>query len=84
MVKDVEYLKEEVLKALNQLRPYLERDGGDMQLKNVTDDGVVQVVLKGSCASCSMSEMTMKIGLEEAVKKAVPEIVRVEAVSDEA
>lgn len=84
MAKDVAHIKDGVLKALDQLRPYLAKDGGDMELVNVTEDGVVQVKLKGNCATCSMSDMTMKIGLEEAVKKAVPDVVRVEAINDKA
>lgn len=81
MEKSKEYIRTEVLKALNQLRPYLEKDGGDMELIGITDNNIVQVKLIGNCATCSISEMTMKIGLEEAVKKAVPEIVKVEAIN---
>lgn len=66
--------------ALQDLRPFLEADGGDMELVNITDEGVVQVQLLGACSSCSMSVMTLKAGLEEAVKKVAPEIIRVEAI----
>lgn len=76
--------KEEVSKkveeAIEQLRPFLEADGGNMELVDVTHEGVVQVRLLGACRDCSMSEMTMKAGLEEAIKKVAPEVVRVEAV----
>ncbi len=66
--------------ALQDLRPFLEADGGDMELVNITDEGVAQVQLLGACSSCSMSVMTLKAGLEEAVKKVAPEIIRVEAI----
>lgn len=80
MGKSIEEIKTVVTEALDQLRPYLEQDGGDMELVEVTDDFIVKVKLLGTCSSCSMSHMTMKAGLEEAVKKAVPEIIRVEAI----
>ncbi|MCO5269914.1 MAG: NifU family protein [Brumimicrobium sp.] len=78
--KDLKEIEKTVQEALDQLRPYLEQDGGDMELVEVTSDYVVKVKLLGNCSTCSMSSMTMKAGLEEAVKKVVPEIVRVEAV----
>lgn len=67
--------------ALKQLRPFLEADGGDMSLVEVTDDYIVKVKLHGACSSCSMSMMTLKAGVEEAVKRAVPEVVEVIAVN---
>lgn len=67
--------------ALTQLRPYLEADGGDMSLVEVTGDYIARVELHGACSSCSMSMMTLKAGVEEAVKRAVPEIRSVEAVN---
>lgn len=73
-------ISEKVNAALEQLRPFLEADGGDMELVEVTDDAVVRVKLLGACKNCSMSVMTMKAGLEEAVKKVAPEVLRVEAV----
>lgn len=72
---------DKVNEALEQLRPFLEADGGNMELVDVTDDMVVQVRLLGACSTCSMSAMTMKAGLEEAVKKAVPQIKAVVAVN---
>lgn len=69
-----------VEEAIEQLRPFLAADGGDMELVEITDDAVVRVRLLGACKDCSMSEMTMKAGLEEAVKKAAPEVLRVEEV----
>lgn len=73
-------LREKVTIALEQLRPFLHDDGGDMELVDITEDGIVQVRLMGACSDCSMSAMTLKAGLEEAVKKIAPEIKRVIAV----
>lgn len=67
--------------TLTQLRPFLEVDGGDMELVEITDEGVVKVKLLGACSNCSMSSMTLKAGVEEAVKKAVPQIKSVEAIN---
>jgi Fe-S cluster biogenesis protein NfuA len=67
--------------TLTQLRPFLEADGGDMELVEITDEGVVKVKLLGACSNCSMSSMTLKAGVEEAVKKAVPQIKSVEAIN---
>lgn len=80
MAIDKNAISEKVNVALKQLRPFLEADGGDMELVEITDDAVVRVKLMGACKDCSMSVMTMKAGLEEAVKKAAPEVQRVEAV----
>tara|TARA_B100000678_G_C17846486_1_gene357390 strand:+ start:155 stop:424 length:270 start_codon:yes stop_codon:yes gene_type:complete len=74
------YIVEGVEKALKQLRPFLEADGGDMEIVEITDDYVVKVKLLGACSSCSMSMMTLKAGLEQQVKKQVPEIKGVEAI----
>jgi Fe-S cluster biogenesis protein NfuA len=71
---------EKVKQSLEELRPYLHEDGGDMELVDVTDEGIVQVKLMGACSDCSMSTMTIKAGLEEAVKRVAPEVVAVEAV----
>jgi Fe-S cluster biogenesis protein NfuA len=73
-------LKIKVNEAIEQLRPFLHADGGDMELVDITDEAVVQVRLLGSCSDCSMSMMTLKAGLEDAVKKIAPEIQSVEAV----
>lgn len=81
MSKESENLERIVLKALDQLRPYLEKDGGDMELVEITDEKVVRIKLLGNCLDCSMSMMTMKAGLEEAIRDVAPEIVRVEAVN---
>ncbi|OFZ43674.1 MAG: hypothetical protein A3D92_17595 [Bacteroidetes bacterium RIFCSPHIGHO2_02_FULL_44_7] len=71
---DKKAITEKVLVALDQLRPFLHQDGGDMELVEVRDDATVVVRLLGSCSDCSMSLMTLKAGLEEAVKKAAPEV----------
>ena len=75
-------LTQKVQQAINQLRPYLETDGGDMELVEITSENVVRVRLLGSCRTCSMSSMTLKAGLEEAIKVVAPEVVRIEAVVD--
>lgn len=66
--------------ALKTIRPYLEADGGDVELLEVTDGNTVMLELKGACSTCSMSQMTMKAGIEETIKRAVPEITSVQAV----
>ena len=73
-----------VLSAMDQLRPFLHADGGDMELVEITDDAVVVVRLLGSCSDCSMSMMTLKAGLEEAVIKVAPEVKSVISLSLEA
>ena len=80
MITNKEALRSKVLDALNQLRPFLHADGGDMELIDITDDAIVQVRMLGSCSDCSMSQMTIKGGLEEALKMAAPELRGVEAV----
>ena len=80
MIADKAILEFKVNEALEQLRPYLKEDGGDMELVEITDEGVARVLLLGACSGCSMSAMTLKAGLEEAVRKVAPEIIRVEAV----
>lgn len=68
--------------ALNGIRPYLEADGGNVQVLEITDDYVARLELVGACGTCSMSAMTFKGGIEDAIRRAVPEIVRVEAVNE--
>jgi Fe-S cluster biogenesis protein NfuA len=67
--------------ALEQVRPFLKADGGDISLVEITDDNIVRVKLHGACQGCSISHITMKAGVEEAIKNAVPEIRTVEAVA---
>ncbi len=74
-------LAQRVEEALDQIRPYLQDDGGNVSLVEITDDFIVKVELLGACKSCSMSMMTMKAGIEESIKRAVPEIKGVESVN---
>jgi Fe-S cluster biogenesis protein NfuA len=67
--------------ALDSIRPYLQADGGDVKIVGLTDEMVLQIELTGNCGSCPMSTMTLKAGVEEAVKRDIPEIKRVEAVN---
>ncbi|TSA21292.1 NifU family protein [bacterium] len=67
-------------KSLEQVRPYLQRDGGDVEFVRMTDDGIVEVRLTGSCVSCPMSLMTLRAGVERALMLAHAEIRRVEQV----
>jgi len=75
-----EDLFERVSQSLHTIRPYLEADGGDISLVEVTEDLTALVELHGACSSCSMSTMTMKAGVEEAIRAAVPQIRAVVAV----
>jgi Fe-S cluster biogenesis protein NfuA len=68
-----------VTEALDSVRPYLQADGGDCELVGITDEKVVDLRLVGACGSCPMSTMTLRAGVEQALKRAIPEIVRVEA-----
>tara|TARA_B110000285_G_scaffold116400_1_gene131920 strand:- start:1772 stop:2032 length:261 start_codon:yes stop_codon:yes gene_type:complete len=70
-----------VIEALEQLRPFLQADSGDMELVEIQDDATVVVRLLGSCKDCSMSMMTLKAGLESAVKKMAPEVKQVIAIN---
>lgn len=73
-------LETKVRNVIDQIRPYLQADGGDINFINITDDMVVNVELIGACGSCPFSQMTLKNGVEEAVKKAIPEIKAVESI----
>ncbi len=73
-------IREKVLEALATIRPYLVADGGDIELVDITDDLRVLVRLQGACSSCHFSIQTLRNGVEVVVKKAVPEIIAVEAV----
>jgi Fe-S cluster biogenesis protein NfuA len=72
-------MREEVQSALNEIRPSLQADGGDVELVDV-ENGIVKVRLTGACGGCPMSQMTLKQGIEAYVKKKIPEIVSVESV----
>jgi len=73
-------MKERILTALDSIRPYLQADGGDVELVNITDDGIVEVRLTGACVGCPMSQMTLRAGVERALIREIPWIRRVEAV----
>ncbi len=76
-----EELTIKVKNIIEQIRPYLQADGGDISFVGLTEDKVVNVELQGSCGSCPYSRMTLKNGVEEAVRKALPEIKSVEALN---
>ncbi|HNV34067.1 MAG TPA: NifU family protein [Bacillota bacterium] len=71
---------EKVQAVLDQIRPSLQADGGDVELVEVTPDNIVKVRLQGACKGCPMSQMTLKMGIEKLLKKQIPEIVSVESV----
>lgn len=73
-------MKEKVEQALTKIRPMLSADGGNVELVEVTAEGVVKLKLTGACSSCPMSSMTLKMGIERLLKKEVPEIKEVMAV----
>lgn len=73
-------MKERVEEALQKIRPALQADGGDVELVDVTEEGVVKVRLVGACAGCPMSQLTLANGVERVLKQNVPEVTRVEPV----
>ncbi|MCS7076298.1 MAG: NifU family protein [Bacteroidia bacterium] len=73
-------LTQRVQDILNTVRPYLQSDGGDVKLISITSDNVVEIELLGACGECNLSQMTMKSGIEHAIKKAIPEIKQVVAI----
>ena len=76
-----EVLIQKVENVIDQIRPYLQADGGNIRFVELTDDYIVNVELLGACGTCPMSTMTLKQGVEQAVKKAIPEIKSVEAIN---
>jgi Fe-S cluster biogenesis protein NfuA len=76
-----ESLLQKVEEALNTIRPYLEADAGNVSIVEITEDKILKIRLLGSCESCPMSIMTLKAGIEQAVLRAVPEIIAVEAIN---
>jgi Fe-S cluster biogenesis protein NfuA len=73
-------MKEEVQKAIDLIRPSLQADGGDVELMDVSEDGVVKVKLTGACRGCPMSQMTLKMGIEKIIKQQIPAVKEVIAV----
>ncbi|GBC63821.1 NifU family protein [Desulfonema ishimotonii] len=71
-------MKERVQAVLDKVRPVLQRDGGDVELVEITDNGIVRVRLQGACAGCPMSQMTLRNGIERVLKQEIPEIKAVE------
>ncbi|MCG6892606.1 MAG: NifU family protein [Desulfobacteraceae bacterium] len=71
-------MKEKVQEAIDRIRPMLQADGGDVELVEVREDGVVKVRLQGACAGCPMSQMTLRNGIERVLKQAIPEVKSVE------
>jgi Fe-S cluster biogenesis protein NfuA len=74
-------LHQRVEDALQSIRPYLEADGGDVAIVEITSDNIVRLELKGACKTCNMSHMTMRAGIEETIKKSVPEVKGIESVT---
>lgn len=74
-------LETKVRNVIEQIRPYLQADGGDISFVELTSENVVNVELQGACGSCPFSRMTLKNGVEDAMRKALPEIVSVEAIN---
>lgn len=79
----IDQYRDQIEMALDTIRPYLEADGGNVKVVELTENMVLRLELTGTCGSCPMSSMTLKAGVEEAIKKAIPEIVKVEAVNVE-
>ncbi|MFO7598749.1 MAG: NifU family protein [Candidatus Desulfacyla sp.] len=73
-------LREQVESALQKVRPSLQADGGDVELVDVQQDGLVKVKLQGACRGCPMSQMTLKMGIEKILKQNIPEVTGVESV----
>ena len=73
-------MKEKVEAVINEVRPYLQADGGDIELVSVDADGVVKVRLRGACSCCPGARMTLQMGVERKLKEAVPEVKKVVAV----
>ncbi|MEI8047959.1 MAG: NifU family protein [Bacteroidota bacterium] len=80
-MEQISELETKVRNVIEQIRPYLQADGGDISFVEITEDNVVNVELQGACGSCPFSRMTLKNGVEDAMRKALPEIKSVEAVN---
>lgn len=73
----METLQQKVEQALDSIRPYLEADGGNVEVVEITEDQTLKLQLKGACRTCNMSHMTMRSGIEETIRRAVPEIKKI-------
>ena len=80
LLNDDASLRERIEAALNEVRPYLNFDGGDIELVNVSDDGIVEMHFVGACHGCPSSAMTLKLGIEQTLKERIPEVKEVVAV----
>ena len=74
-------MEEDVKKAIEEVRPHLQADGGDVEFVDVSDEGIVKVRLLGACAGCPMRQMTLTHGISNFIKKKVPEVKEVQAVN---
>lgn len=81
MTESKEELNQKIQNVLEQVRPYLQQDGGDINFVNVTDDFVVNVELTGACGTCPFSTMTLKNGVEATLKKVLPQVKEVVAIN---
>jgi Fe-S cluster biogenesis protein NfuA len=81
MSNTAQELAQKVEASLDSIRPYLKADGGDVQIKNISEDHVVQLEFVGACGNCSMSTMTFKAGVEAAIKRDVPQIKAIEVIN---
>ncbi|MDO8531751.1 MAG: NifU family protein [Dehalococcoidia bacterium] len=70
-------MRERIEKALDKVRPYLEQDGGNVDVMNVSDDGVVELQLQGACSGCPSSVMTLAAGIERVIREEVPEVTEI-------
>lgn len=75
-------LHQKVEEALDTIRPYLEADGGNVEVVEITEDQTLKLELKGACSTCNMSRMTMRSGIEETIRRAVPEIRQIISVNN--
>ena len=75
-------MKEEILKAIESIRPYLQADSGDIEFIEYSDDGILRIRFTGACSICPLSQMTLRAGIERSLLRQVPEIRRVEAVQE--
>ena len=78
----METLHQKVEEALDSIRPYLQADGGNVEVVEITEDQTLKIQLKGACSTCSMSHMTMRSGIEETIRRAVPEIRNIISLSN--
>ena len=81
MTTSLETLTQKIEASLDSIRPYLEADGGNVRINQVTSDHVVKLEFVGACGNCPMSTMTFKAGVEEAIRRDVPEIKKIEVIN---